>query len=475
MPPKKKGPPYTDDPGCKYVVIEDPWPGNATGKARTQVFYNHLCTWVYFMLGKEHQPEAVYSVNTRGEVIVQLPQDVDLTPILGAHAWRKCLSRGNAQDKDRVSYVFEYNYRNRGEPGNRTDPPLTVPQWHHADAGNGADNWLETYPTVSGDPPPHLKFPVIYPYPRASYASPKGKNCADLALPLPPTRQPTPIPDTSLFEPYEHPSQISSRTVEGAHARPREDPRPAPTPPNAPSVTGKLGKMDPYDEETHNLRSLKQEVQGGQPPVKHESSNNRPKSDPDVRAVKPEPELYGPSKTFRNAVERLQQARAGGDVAPANPPHDGMDPRVKVDPVKDEPELYGPSKVFRTAVERLQHARSAATGREESSDSVVPTRPAVKAEQLSAPSEEFVAAFQRIRGSQFQSQEAPHIKQDFPEEPAPTPQEAFRAAFERLRGVQTANVESLDSTLRSEHDYMVQATLPEAPRPGIVTFTNKCL
>ena len=64
------------------------------------------------------------------------------------------------------------------------------------------DNWQETYPTVSGDPPTKLEFPVVYPYPHVSYATPRGKNCADLALPLPPTRQPTPIPDTVCCETF---------------------------------------------------------------------------------------------------------------------------------------------------------------------------------------------------------------------------------------------------------------------------------
>lgn len=61
---KKKGPPYTDDPGCKYITIEDPWPGHASGKDRTGVYYNWLGAWVYFMLGKKAGPEVIFSVNT---------------------------------------------------------------------------------------------------------------------------------------------------------------------------------------------------------------------------------------------------------------------------------------------------------------------------------------------------------------------------------------------------------------------------
>ncbi len=96
--------------------------------------------------------------------------------------------------------------------------------------------------------------------------------------------------------------------------------------------------------------------------VKKEASDVRVKPDP---AVKPEPELYGPSKEFRTAVERLQHARAsgpgGGNETTSDP---RSDVRVKSEQggqtVKHEVELYGPSKNFRNAVERLQQARSAA-------------------------------------------------------------------------------------------------------------------
>ena len=63
-PMAKKGPPYDDDPGCKYIVIENPWPGNKTGKSRDPLFYNQVCAWVRFMLDKAEEPECVFSVNT---------------------------------------------------------------------------------------------------------------------------------------------------------------------------------------------------------------------------------------------------------------------------------------------------------------------------------------------------------------------------------------------------------------------------
>ena len=76
----KRGPPYDDDPGCKYIVIEDPWPGNATGKDRQLMpFFNHLSAWVRFMLGKTLEVECIYHVNTvctKHNWRVMLPKDL---------------------------------------------------------------------------------------------------------------------------------------------------------------------------------------------------------------------------------------------------------------------------------------------------------------------------------------------------------------------------------------------------------------
>ena len=50
---------------------------------------------------------------------MQLPEEVDIVPILGAHPWIKMLSGGQPKDRERVSYVFAYDYRMKGKPDNR--------------------------------------------------------------------------------------------------------------------------------------------------------------------------------------------------------------------------------------------------------------------------------------------------------------------------------------------------------------------
>jgi len=48
-------------------------------------------------------------------VIVQLPPDVDVGPMLGAHKWPPFISNYNGH-KDGASVIFEYNWRMGGDP-----------------------------------------------------------------------------------------------------------------------------------------------------------------------------------------------------------------------------------------------------------------------------------------------------------------------------------------------------------------------
>ncbi|PIL36841.1 hypothetical protein GSI_00531 [Ganoderma sinense ZZ0214-1] len=362
MPPRlKRAPPYEDDPECKYIVIDDPWPGNKVGKERDALYWNYLCAWVRFMFDKKHEPECVFSVNTRNEVIVQLPAEADIVPILGAHPWVKVLTRGDPRDRDRVSHVFEYDYRMKGEPGNH--------------------NWLANHATTTGDPPPHLRFPVKFPYPHVSWASPRGKSCANISLPLPPTRQPTPIPDTSGFTPYQRASQLTSSTISSAEAR-KEERRDRNPQSGGPSQSGKI---DPYAKESNALRTVKQEETDVKPRIKRENGAHVK-----TEAVKSEPALYAPSKSFRSAVEQLQQSRASHDgrfaTLPGEPSELGG-----VKPEEEPPR--GPSDAFIAAFHNVR-------GDEEHEQRAPAPEPKMKDETQESsyqPSNAFIAAIQELR------------------------------------------------------------------------------
>jgi hypothetical protein len=65
---KKKGPPYLDEPDCKYVVIVDPW-GMVNAQDRKEIDVHRVGAWIRFMLreqgnGTDIQAEAVYMRST---------------------------------------------------------------------------------------------------------------------------------------------------------------------------------------------------------------------------------------------------------------------------------------------------------------------------------------------------------------------------------------------------------------------------
>lgn len=140
---KKKGPPYVN-PGGKFLVISQPW-GMHPAQQRRQVCYDSLGAWVRFMFhqpGADHKQDALVElVWSRGtvcvarslwvrsgltisqteDVIVKLPDHLDITPMLGAHRWGEFLVSVPQNRANNISYVFEYNYTNNGDPSRRAD------------------------------------------------------------------------------------------------------------------------------------------------------------------------------------------------------------------------------------------------------------------------------------------------------------------------------------------------------------------
>lgn len=56
----------------------------------------------------------------QSEVIVQLPEETDISVIIGEHRWSVFLEHQNGSNgRHPVSLILEYNYRQHGEPSNR--------------------------------------------------------------------------------------------------------------------------------------------------------------------------------------------------------------------------------------------------------------------------------------------------------------------------------------------------------------------
>ncbi|KAI0773966.1 hypothetical protein C8Q74DRAFT_1267607 [Fomes fomentarius] len=247
--------------------------------------------------------------------------------------------RGEKKDARRISYVFAYDYRNKGDPAKH--------------------NWQETYPTVNGDPPSHIRFPVVFPYPH-----------------LPPIRQPTPVPDTSLFTPYQHPTSLTANTVSNAEVtRQQPDNR----------SDSEQEQQQLATAEANNVQSPQHESGDVdvKPRIKNESSDVNVKTE----TVKREEKVYAPSKAFRSTIEQLRQPSA--TVVNLPEPSVTESPEVDVKAKLEEPGARGPSESFAAAISQI---RSAVPQTEPSAT------PNVKVEQPPAPpSDAFVAAIQELR------------------------------------------------------------------------------
>lgn len=59
----KGGKMYDDDPGCKYMVIENPWP-RCEASRRTDRWFQHVGAWLWYASDKTVLPEEIYYVKT---------------------------------------------------------------------------------------------------------------------------------------------------------------------------------------------------------------------------------------------------------------------------------------------------------------------------------------------------------------------------------------------------------------------------
>ncbi|KAI0080716.1 hypothetical protein K474DRAFT_160253 [Panus rudis PR-1116 ss-1] len=260
-------------PKSKYIVVEDPWPGHDNSRALrpSQAFFNYVGAWLHIALGcaEPYPVKAIYHRSKRDEIVVKLDKRVDITPLLGAHHWRKFTTYQSATSNDTISYIFEFNYKRHGDPAEKVEP---VP------------------------PPPNRKLPIREPdmYPAPSRTSLIGRASIDLALKLPEERlrAETPPPPEPVVEP---PSRLEIK-------RDSDESRDIKRPfdgilslPAHPSV-----KMDPYDAERMHAHVLQSQ--------NARSSSRLPESVVKVESHENESQSQPPAALLQ-ALEKLQQAR----------------------------------------------------------------------------------------------------------------------------------------------------------------------
>ncbi|KAI0347479.1 hypothetical protein BDW22DRAFT_531956 [Trametopsis cervina] len=327
----KGGKMYDDDPGCKYMVIENPWP-KCEASRRTDRWFQHVGAWLWYASDKTVLPEEIYYVKTKDELVASYAKDADITPLLGQHDWRQFTLKEPVDPKGCWSYMFEFDYGTKGHP---------------------ADHQWASYALPDLTKDVHLQrgaLPIRQPYPRPVWANSRDglRSCRDLALPMPEVKAQPPVPSPAA--PVEPPSDRTS-IYAGLAERIPERPPAAETPAgdSAGPIPGQAqpGKLDPDAAESAALRALKRE------PADERLLNV--KREPGL--VKPEP--GEPSADMQAEFERWRREQEAQRASVKQEPG-SQDPRVKSEPglVKAEDTSGEPSEEMRQLYAQYERSRS---------------------------------------------------------------------------------------------------------------------
>lgn len=214
---------YLDDPGCTYIVVEDPWPATKFGADRrsTLGYYKWMSSWVYYMLDKLAHPSVIYTVNTASTfrhsaylIFASTTHDIETSLLL-----RRETRLSWSYPRELISFRYSVNIRGVrfSTLGMEKRYPTNIPTFSNTTTGTMVarrivrtcqfsdigspltfydviDNWIENHTFDGGEPPPRYRVPFKYPYPAASWATHADKACKDLAKALPTSRVKTPPP-----------------------------------------------------------------------------------------------------------------------------------------------------------------------------------------------------------------------------------------------------------------------------------------
>ncbi|KAJ7073149.1 hypothetical protein C8F01DRAFT_1106285 [Mycena amicta] len=454
MPKAFKMTKYTPPAGKYYVYIHDPWPYDNHQNRRTaqDALVNWTLVWVCSMVRDickvemdEHRL-VLFRKGTSRDVIVELeaPDDSDITvfdAILGAHHARDFLLHPDPSDSD-FSVIYRYDFERYNNPERKgwedrsatksfkpEDIPKVLPikrdgsypsprpveRRYRTRVGDVAPlpgRLLEGHPECIPVPthPPvqqaaELHEPPIAgpsgqsatagpsPSPQQSYARPSSPIPSgwgwwtDAQAPAP-APAPAPVPallraSEHAFVPYESNLPTSTRSLSPNASQRSPSPQP-----------GKMGKMDPEDEENAAHAFLR-----AGPPVKIEV-----KTEPGSVLIKTEhvPEQpYVPSAEWMAAYERMQAFERERERERANAKTEGVDARMQVD---DTQAAIGVKQEFVDipvpAVVQPHHARSV---KKEEVSGIIPAPP-----DSGRSATEMQALFERVEAERVARQQTTH-------------------------------------------------------------------
>ncbi|KAI3608979.1 hypothetical protein WG66_010990 [Moniliophthora roreri] len=265
--PKWKPPKEVKLPDEKYIVIVKPWIDSSN-----PAFFKALGGWLECASGT--CPTIIYHMGSkRNHVIVQFPPNVDTMRLLGSHRPSEFV-RGepkfnNIRKNNQVTDVYEYNYKVHGDPSTKgwnSEYP------HHGSVQDSPFKQGAQYPCPRLAPrtPEQFACNVAQPIPRDILEQLEAREAIirateeramaeeEAARPAAPVAAANRASPRDLSPPPSGPSQTSTQNsvttftpyVPPSHLYPNPNGDIVQLPRNIPQPQiGKIGKMDPYEEE----------------------------------------------------------------------------------------------------------------------------------------------------------------------------------------------------------------------------------
>ncbi|EKM75966.1 hypothetical protein AGABI1DRAFT_131686 [Agaricus bisporus var. burnettii JB137-S8] len=109
---KKSQPKRYPTPSDKYLIVTDPWGGIPVSEPN---FFNNVTAWFEIMFRPKYpglRPSAIFYQWTNKNIIVEIPDQIDVEPYLGAHYWSTFLVPPHCYNVGtRASFIYEFETR----------------------------------------------------------------------------------------------------------------------------------------------------------------------------------------------------------------------------------------------------------------------------------------------------------------------------------------------------------------------------
>ncbi|EPQ55238.1 hypothetical protein GLOTRDRAFT_129524 [Gloeophyllum trabeum ATCC 11539] len=313
---------YEEPEDEQYIVVTDPF--RMPRSNRTQRHVEETAAWLQRVFDTKNGIISIFIMGTKTEIIVSMEKDIDVMPALGQHRWGAFAPRLTPADADRVSCIFQYNYRLRGDPASHQWKPM-YPERQldlHLVSPYPPPTWCE--PTASIAPlvllPPRPVDPAPAGIRHGNNASSQTSPPSQMSPPAQERNIPQPTaarsPNPHAFTPYQRPAQLPQRVQDGGEGPSSAAGQVKREIKQESSLPALSKKYDPYEEEDAAFDVLRENLE-------ETKEEPRDSSLPDA-TIKPDPDInggrrhgskddYRPSNALLDAFRQLSQNTAADD------------------------------------------------------------------------------------------------------------------------------------------------------------------